>query len=95
MARKSKKGQGISLNAIIVATLALLVLVVLAMIFTGRIGVFTKEAKSCNTLGSASCVTDASDCSAEGQKVMNRYECPDENPVCCLDVTAAAEPEFE
>ncbi|HLC71768.1 MAG TPA: hypothetical protein VJI32_07190 [Candidatus Nanoarchaeia archaeon] len=37
---KDKKGQGLSLNVIIIAALALIVLVVLVMIFTGRIGVF-------------------------------------------------------
>lgn len=38
----NKKGQGLSLNVIIVAALALIVLVVLIMVFTGRIGIFTK-----------------------------------------------------
>ena len=38
----SKKGQGLSLNVIIVAAIALIVLVVLVMIFTGRIGIFEK-----------------------------------------------------
>ena len=36
----NKKGQGLSLNVIIVAALALIVLVVLIMVFTGRIAVF-------------------------------------------------------
>ena len=35
-----KKGQGLSLNVIIVAAIALIVLVLLVMIFTGRIGFF-------------------------------------------------------
>ncbi len=34
----SKKAQGISINAIIVAAIALIVLVVLVAIFTGRLG---------------------------------------------------------
>jgi len=38
----SKKGQGLSLNVIIVAALALIVLVVLIMVFTGKIGVFDR-----------------------------------------------------
>lgn len=38
----NKKGQGLSLNVIIVAALALIVLVVLVMVFTGRIGIFEK-----------------------------------------------------
>ncbi len=37
-----KKGQGLSLNVIIVAALALIVLVVLIAVFTGRIGLFTE-----------------------------------------------------
>lgn len=40
--KMNKKGQGLSLNVIIIAVLALLVLVVLAVIFTGRINLFEK-----------------------------------------------------
>ncbi len=36
-----KKGQGLSLNVIIVAALALVVLVILVVVFTGGIGDFT------------------------------------------------------
>lgn len=39
----NKRGQGISLNVIIIAALALIVLVVLVAIFTGRIGIFNRE----------------------------------------------------
>ncbi len=38
----NKKGQGLSLNVIIVAAIALIVLVVLVAVFTGRIGLFEK-----------------------------------------------------
>ena len=38
----NKRGQGLSLNVIIVAALALIVLVVLVMVFTGRIAIFDK-----------------------------------------------------
>ena len=38
----SKRGQGLSLNVIIVAALALIVLVVLVVVFTGRIGIFER-----------------------------------------------------
>lgn len=86
-----KKAQGISLNVIIIAILALLVLVVLAMIFTGRIGIFTKETKSCATLGNnAVCVGDAGECGGQDQKVMGGYTCPEEG-VCCLNI-AGQEP---
>tara|TARA_Y100000310_G_scaffold344364_1_gene456780 strand:- start:18050 stop:18418 length:369 start_codon:yes stop_codon:yes gene_type:complete len=39
----NKKGQGLSLNVIIVAAIALVVLVVLIVIFTGRAGDFDKK----------------------------------------------------
>ena len=38
----NKKGQGLSLNTVIIAALALIVLVVLVLIFTGRIAIFQK-----------------------------------------------------
>tara|TARA_Y100000031_G_C7874202_1_gene227772 strand:- start:89 stop:457 length:369 start_codon:yes stop_codon:yes gene_type:complete len=40
---ENKKGQGISLTVIIVATLALIVLVVLAAIFMGKMGSFGQD----------------------------------------------------
>ncbi len=39
----NKKGQGLSLNAIIVAAIALIVLVVLVMVFTGQINIFQQD----------------------------------------------------
>ena len=46
-----KKAQGLSLNVIIIAAIALLVLVILAVIFMGRLGVFRKGSGDCETLG--------------------------------------------
>ena len=48
-----KKAQGISINTIIIAALGLAVLVVLFLIFTGRIGIFSKgveESQTCDNL---------------------------------------------
>jgi hypothetical protein len=44
-----KKAQGISINVIIVAAIALIVLVVLVAIFTGRLGIFTREVSEVGT----------------------------------------------
>ena len=41
----SKKSQSISINTIIIAAIALAVLVVLFVIFTGRMGIFTQGIK--------------------------------------------------
>ena len=43
----SAKGQGMSLNTIIIAAIVLIVLVVLWSIFTGRMGKFAGEIRKC------------------------------------------------
>ena len=48
---KIKKGQGLSMNVIIVAALALLVLIILAMIFTGRVKIFSTTSRLCANQG--------------------------------------------
>ena len=45
----NKKGQGISINTIIIAAIGLAVLVVLFAIFTGRLGIFTKGVQETDT----------------------------------------------
>ena len=42
-----KKAQGISLNTVIIAAIALLVLVIVAFIFMGGMGKFTKNKSDC------------------------------------------------
>lgn len=64
-----KKGQGLSINAIIVAVIALVVLVVLVAIFTGRIGVFSS--------GVTKVSGDVTkDCAAINGKVVAATQCP-------------------
>ena len=46
-----KKAQGISINSIIIAAIALLVLVVLAVMFIGRMGIFSATADTCESNG--------------------------------------------
>lgn len=47
----NKKGVEISMNVIIVAALGLLVLVVLSIIFLGRIGTFGQKSADCEVQG--------------------------------------------
>jgi hypothetical protein len=42
-----KKGQGLSLNVIIIAAIALIVLVILSVIFIGRAGKTTNQVEQC------------------------------------------------
>ncbi len=48
----NKKGQGLSMTTIVIAAISLLVLVVLVLIFTGRLNIFSKgveESSKCET----------------------------------------------
>lgn len=56
--RHSSKGQGLSLNTIIIAILVVLVLVVLVAVFVGRIGNTEEQLQSCGAYG-GQCSDDA------------------------------------
>lgn len=45
----NKKAQGLSMNTIIIAAIALIVLVVIVAIFTGRLGLFSKGVNEMTT----------------------------------------------
>lgn len=53
MLRSNKKGAELTLNVIVIAAIVLFVLVVLLLIFTGRIGGFNKESAKCENQGGA------------------------------------------
>jgi hypothetical protein len=77
----SKKAQGISLNVIIIAAIALLVLVILSVIFMGRMGTFGQQTKSCES-NKGKCLAT---CNTEFPTQFDAYECPTAQ-VCCLPV---------
>ena len=77
----SKKAQGISMNVIIIAAIALLVLVILSVIFIGRMGSFGEETGSCES--QAGTCYDGSSC-PQGTAKRN-LKCGDAQ-VCCISV---------
>lgn len=81
-----KRAQGISINVIVIAAIALLVLVVLAVVFLGKIGGFTSGASDCENKG-GSCVVG----SCPGSTITyNNLQCPNTasgaSQTCCLAV---------
>lgn len=80
-----KKGQGLSLNTIIIAAIVLIVLIVLWAIFTGRMGKFTTEVKEQRP---ATCPDNNwKDACAEGETIVVPEDAA-EHPglVCCKTV---------
>ena len=82
------KGQGMSINVIIIAVLALLVLVVLAFIFTGKIGQFSKTTANCEAISGNNCEYTCE----SGYVQDNTRGCFDDDneatgEVCCIPVT--------
>ena len=81
----TKKGQGLSLNTIIIAIIVLIVLVVLVMIFTGYFGkIFTPAVKSCATQGGA-CVAKCNE-GSYGSPLSGTSDCPT-GTACCSKVS--------
>lgn len=84
----NRKGQGMSINVIIIAVLALLVLVVLAFIFTGKIGKFTQATANCESIKGNIC----EDTCPAGYVEDSTRGCFDEKneltgEVCCIPVS--------
>ena len=83
-----RKGQGLSMTVIIVAAIALLVLVVLSIIFLGKMGDITRDISACEQKG-GQCVASADDCSDEFSRITSDKCEGDE--VCCLTIAESDE----
>jgi hypothetical protein len=83
-----KKGQGLSLNTIIVAAIVLIVLVVLWAIFTGRMGVFSKgltdvtKGQSCTEAGGQE-RTEITGCSDSCTRIYGNFKDLGAGEICC------------
>ncbi|MEK6984475.1 MAG: hypothetical protein AABX33_07920 [Nanoarchaeota archaeon] len=92
----NKKGQSISINTIIIAAIALAVLVVLFLIFTGRLNLFSvglnKAAscqQACEAAGykSSNPIPETDSCSGEWKPLQGYYtlEGGNKQKCCCKD----------
>lgn len=82
-----RKAQGLSMNTIIIAALALLVLTVLAMVFMSRSSIFVSESGKCTTNGGV--CTSAEDGCPDGMVRAPQdgtMSCEDsgEGDICCI-----------
>ena len=85
-----RKSQSISINTIIIAAIALAVLVVLFMIFTGRFKIFSEGVKessldcerACKSIGYSSSITGSS-CSDNQFEISTKLEGMGEREKCC------------
>ncbi len=84
-----KKAQGLSMNVIIIAALALIVLVILAVVFMGKMGPWVTETDSCVNNGGR-CVDLKSECTGPYEEIRTgrNYGCP-EDKYCCIGVQIA------
>ena len=78
-----KKGQGLSMNTIVIAAIVLLVLVVLSVVFLREMDIFSRGSKDCEALG-GTCLESC----GEGYVTLSRGVCldaegEDTGLVCC------------
>lgn len=88
----SKKSQSISINTIIIAAIALAVLVVLFIVFTGRFKIFSEGVSStascenaCKSIGKSyyTLIKSSCDTFTEGTYIPGKYDDVPTDHVCC------------
>lgn len=78
-----KKAQGLSMNVIIIAAIALLVLVIISVLVL-RAGGGLNQGTSCQNIEGSRCETSCSDID-DGQTWINRGKiCGNDEEVCCI-----------
>ena len=84
-----KKAQGISMNVVIIAALALLVLVVLSVIFLSKTGIWSRETVNCRQQGGV-CFATTDACPETHPITYSQWKClqadntVDPNLKCCI-----------
>lgn len=86
---ENRKAQGISLNTIIIAAIALLVLVVLSFLLLSRTNNFAETVADCKSANGE--VVMESECNQEeGEKALPQYDVDDPDTavteVCCITI---------
>jgi hypothetical protein len=77
---KQKKGQSLPMNAIVIAAIVLVVMVVLILIYTGSMGNFVRDIQKCEHKG-GECVATCT----EGNIIVGDCSHSDiDNAVCCV-----------
>lgn len=85
---KYSKAQGMSINVIIVAALALAVLVIVFAIFTGRLGGFVRGTENCQNIGG----TCEATCTAGETTpfIAGKTNCEGTTPTCCVPIPGSS-----
>lgn len=88
---KNKKAQGLSLTTIIIAIIALLVLVVVALIFTGSLNEFAQRIKTIFT-GQKTCsdldgvdISPEEECPSDTRPYLGFVKDLEEGHICCVE----------
>ena len=82
----TKKSQSLSINTIIVAALALVVLVVLIMVFTGKIRIFSSTLESC-AAKQGECLSKT-ECTGNKVQIPNTECDKTAGKICCVQILA-------
>jgi hypothetical protein len=95
VSKVDKKAQGRTFWIVITAVIALVVLVVVLMIFTGKIWMLDTELMNCESKG-GECIpltaeNCAKSCEAIGKSHSSLFTCPSEGECCCLGVKESGE----
>ena len=86
----SRKAQGLSINTIIIVALALVVLVALIAIFTGKLGNFGKGTMDCEKTYNGRCLVECDGINEIEQTLARCFDDDtgkiDSSRVCCVEI---------
>ena len=77
-----KKAQGISINTIIIAAIALIVLIILIAVFTGRIGIWGRGLDDTSNPKCSGYIIPTQDCPVT-ETIYGKFDGVDSGHVCC------------
>ncbi len=76
------RGQGLTLETIVIAALVVIVLVVLVLVFSGNIGIFSSSVSDCQARSG-----ECKPICAANEATMGSTSCSKESKVCCIPIT--------
>lgn len=89
---KDKKGMEMGMNVIVMAVIALAVLIVMLIVFSGKFGMFSSEISKCRETGNGVCVDGDTECKDIYNGRVVDFKCGDDEAgdICCVSACTMA-----
>jgi hypothetical protein len=85
----NKKGMELSVNIIVIAAIAMVVLIIIVAMLVGKMNLFASSSDTCENNG-GNCVLRSPGCGTyQTEQTGRNYQCTDSGDICCVGVNTA------